>query len=120
MGTAVTAKNKVPIRNELMSQLTFSKGILENMLLFFVAGAWDLQDAHTDRIPFVVKWWNVSSSKIGVRPNLSQTVDNPRFAEIVRRHFELHAITEVETDKALPHFTGNMGQHHLIIGKLYT
>ena len=33
-GTAVTAKNRVPIRNELISQLTFSKGIRENMLLF--------------------------------------------------------------------------------------
>ena len=29
----MTAKNKVPIRNELISQLTFSKGIRENMLL---------------------------------------------------------------------------------------
>ena len=31
-GTAVIERNNVPIRNELMSQLTLSKGILENML----------------------------------------------------------------------------------------
>jgi hypothetical protein len=28
----VIERNNVPIRNELMSQLTLSKGILENML----------------------------------------------------------------------------------------
>jgi hypothetical protein len=33
-GTAVSARNKVPIRNELISQLTLSKGIRENMSLF--------------------------------------------------------------------------------------
>lgn len=49
----------------------------------------------------------------------SQAIDNPRLAEIIRRHLELHAITEVETDKALAHLTGNMGQHHLVIRKLY-
>ena len=31
-GTAVRARNNVPIRNELMSQLTFSKGMRENIL----------------------------------------------------------------------------------------
>ena len=31
-GTAVRASNNVPIRNELMSQLTFSKGMRENIL----------------------------------------------------------------------------------------
>ena len=42
---------------------------------------------------------------------LSQTVNNPRFAKIIRRHLEFNPIAQVEPDKSFSHFSGNMRQH---------
>jgi len=37
--------------------------------------------------------------------------NDPRFRRVVRRHFHLHFIAHDKSDKALPHFAGNMSQH---------
>jgi hypothetical protein len=57
--------------------------------------------------------------KFGTPTDSSQTVNDPRFAEIIGRHLQFHPIAEIESDKALSHFAWDVRKYHLVIGKLY-
>ena len=45
---------------------------------------------------------------------------NPRFAQIVRRNFDVHAVANADANKILAHFAGNMREHFVTIGKRHT
>jgi hypothetical protein len=51
---------------------------------------------------------------------LPEAVDNPGFAQIIGRHLEFDPVAQVKSDKALSHLARNVGQYHLLIGKLYS
>jgi hypothetical protein len=52
--------------------------------------------------------------------SLPEAVDNPGFAQIIGRHLELDPVAQVKPDKALSHLARNVGEYHLLIGKLYS
>ncbi len=57
-------------------------------------------------------------SKILSRKDLSVTIRNPAFGEIIRGHLKLDLVPREDTDVVLPHLPGNMGQHDVVIVQL--
>src|SRR4051794_39020748 len=51
-------------------------------------------------------------------PYLPEPVGDPSFAQIIRRHLHPHPVTKGETDKALPHFAGNVREDEMFILEL--
>src|SRR5262245_53913644 len=44
-----------------------------------------------------------------------ESVNDPRFSGIVRRHLHPHAITHGQANEAFAHFAGNMREHEMIV-----
>lgn len=42
---------------------------------------------------------------------------NTRLAQIVRRHFNIHFVSDTDPDKILAHFARNMGQYFVAVGQ---
>jgi hypothetical protein len=58
------------------------------------------------------------SARLGKVPQgteSAQAESDPRLAEIVRRHFHPHTVTNGEADEMLAHLAGNVGQHFVLI-----
>ena len=42
---------------------------------------------------------------------------NARFEQVVRGHFDIHFISNADTNKVLAHFTGDMGEDLVAVGQ---
>ena len=47
----------------------------------------------------------VFSFSVGVNINLIEAINDPRFVDVVGRHFHFNAVADGESDKAFAHFT---------------
>ena len=61
----------------------------------------------------------VKDGIITARPRLPEPIDDPRLREIVRRHFQLHAIARGETDESLAHFARDVREHEVLVRQLH-
>gem|GEM_PF-3721219 len=50
-----------------------------------------------------------------VTERLSQSVSDPRFGEIVGRHFQAHAVAGSQAHPMLSHFTGYVREHFVFV-----
>ena len=49
---------------------------------------------------------------------LAEPVNYARFSKVVRRHLKLDSISCCKPDKSLPHFSRDVGEDEMLIGKL--
>jgi len=47
--------------------------------------------------------------------DLPEPIDDPRLVQIVRRHLDLHPVTESESDETLAHFARDVGEHLMLV-----
>jgi hypothetical protein len=45
---------------------------------------------------------------------------NPRLSEIVRRHLDIHLVTNTDANEVFAHLAGNMGKDLVAVGKGHT
>ena len=46
---------------------------------------------------------------------LAKPVDNARFVEIIRGHFDFDAVSDGQTDETFSHFAGNVSEHDMTV-----
>ena len=50
-----------------------------------------------------------------MRDALTETVNDPRLVQIVRRHLDFHAITRGQPNEALPHPAGDVREDEVLV-----
>ncbi len=56
----------------------------------------------------------------GKGKGLSQAINDPALVEVVRGHFELHAVAVGEADEAFAHLSGDVRENLVLIGEFDT
>jgi len=59
-----------------------------------------------------------AAAKVHRSKNSSESVNDPRFIDVVRRHLQPYPVAYRQTDEALAHPSGNVSQHDVLTGKL--
>jgi hypothetical protein len=53
------------------------------------------------------------------KEKLAETVHDPGLAQIVRGHFQLHAVAIEQADETLAHLAGDVSQHCVLVGQFH-
>jgi hypothetical protein len=68
------------------------------------------------RLPF---WQSaLREGSIFARNDLTESVNDARFSKVVGRHLKLDSISSRQADESFPHFSRDVGEDEMLIGKL--
>ena len=51
---------------------------------------------------------------------MSETIHDPGFFHIIRRHLEFHSIANCQANKSLPHLSRNMSEHEALVSQSHS